>query len=245
LASTLRQRISLPQHPPLWERKTTPQPVRRPLFSIPHLLTHTLGGALKLKGTKDGGITKKKKKKKSATAPRKSASAEPAEKQITVEEEKEDDDDDPYAGKTEAERRFEERRLEQMEKRLAKEGIKTHKERVEEYNKYLASLSEHHDMYVTFPSTGALRHRWVLMWWLLGRESDLANIGWEYYDGCGGGGMVCGVSHSVEVLRWDSPGNAFHLIISLLSRLLLWSNAGHHPVRLNSFISLQQLEYET
>ncbi|KAF8545313.1 hypothetical protein BDD12DRAFT_1916 [Trichophaea hybrida] len=105
------------------------------------------GGALKLKGTKDGGISKKKKKKKPATASKKSASAEPVEppeNQPTVEEEQEDDD--PYAGKTEAERRFEERRLEQMEKRLAKEGIKSHKERVEEYNKYLASLSEHHDM---------------------------------------------------------------------------------------------------
>ncbi|KAF8251272.1 DUF1754-domain-containing protein [Wilcoxina mikolae CBS 423.85] len=177
------------------------------------------GGALKLKGTKDGGISKKKKKKKSATASKKSASAEPAENQPTVEEEKEDDD--PYAGKTEAERRFEERRLEQMEKRLAKEGIKSHKERVEEYNKYLASLSEHHDMYVTFSSPGSSGCcYWVLIWWFLGRGLDLANIGWKCCDGCVGGGLMCGVSHSVEVLRWDSPGNAFCFVIFLLSQLL-------------------------
>lgn len=32
--------------------------------------------------------------------------------------------------------------------RLKREGVKTHKERVEELNKYLSRLSEHHDMYV-------------------------------------------------------------------------------------------------
>lgn len=36
----------------------------------------------------------------------------------------------------------------QLHERLQKEGIKTHKERVEELNKYLSRLSEHHDMYV-------------------------------------------------------------------------------------------------
>jgi hypothetical protein len=29
--------------------------------------------------------------------------------------------------------------------------VKTHKERVEELNKYLSNLSEHHDMYVASP----------------------------------------------------------------------------------------------
>lgn len=36
----------------------------------------------------------------------------------------------------------------QLSERLAREGVKTHKERVEELNKYLSNLSEHHDMYV-------------------------------------------------------------------------------------------------
>ncbi|MCJ1427501.1 hypothetical protein MMC29_005404, partial [Sticta canariensis] len=51
-------------------------------------------------------------------------------------------------GKTEAERRHEERRRKRLDERLKREGIKTHKERVEELNRYLSNLSEHHDMYV-------------------------------------------------------------------------------------------------
>jgi len=50
--------------------------------------------------------------------------------------------------KTEAERRHEEMRRKRLNDRLAREGSKTHKERVEELNKYLSGLSEHHDMYV-------------------------------------------------------------------------------------------------
>lgn len=48
--------------------------------------------------------------------------------------------------KTDAERRFEEQRKKRLEERLRKEGVKTHKQRVEELNKYLSGLSEHHDM---------------------------------------------------------------------------------------------------
>jgi len=39
-------------------------------------------------------------------------------------------------------------RRKRLNDRLKKEGLKTHKERVEELNKYLSGLSEHHDMYV-------------------------------------------------------------------------------------------------
>ncbi|KAL2375162.1 hypothetical protein RJ035_003756 [Blastomyces gilchristii] len=53
-------------------------------------------------------------------------------------------------GKTEAERRYEEARRKRLDERLKREGVKTHKERVEELNKYLSNLSEHHDMYVPF-----------------------------------------------------------------------------------------------
>lgn len=49
-------------------------------------------------------------------------------------------------GKTEAERRHEERRRKRLDERLKREGTKTHKERVEELNRYLSNLSEHHDM---------------------------------------------------------------------------------------------------
>ena len=49
-------------------------------------------------------------------------------------------------GKTEAQLRYEEGRRKRLEERLRREGIKTHKERVEELNRYLSNLSEHHDM---------------------------------------------------------------------------------------------------
>lgn len=48
--------------------------------------------------------------------------------------------------KTASERRFEEQRRKRLEERLKREGVKTHKQRVEELNRYLSGLSEHHDM---------------------------------------------------------------------------------------------------
>ena len=53
----------------------------------------------------------------------------------------------PTPGKTEAQLRYEERRRKRLEERLRREGVRTHKERVEELNRYLSNLSEHHDMY--------------------------------------------------------------------------------------------------
>ncbi|KAI9742259.1 MAG: hypothetical protein M1818_004159 [Claussenomyces sp. TS43310] len=53
---------------------------------------------------------------------------------------------DGYDGKTPTERRHEEMRRKRLNERLLKTGAKTHKERVEELNKYLSNLSEHHDM---------------------------------------------------------------------------------------------------
>ena len=47
---------------------------------------------------------------------------------------------------TEAEKRFDEQRRKRLEERLKREGVKTHKQRVEELNRYLSRLSEHHDM---------------------------------------------------------------------------------------------------
>ncbi|TVY34066.1 Protein FAM32A, partial [Lachnellula subtilissima] len=47
-------------------------------------------------------------------------------------------------GKTPSERAYEEMR--RKTHRIAREGPKTHKQRVEELNKYLSTLSEHHDM---------------------------------------------------------------------------------------------------
>ncbi|KAI9722169.1 MAG: hypothetical protein M1828_004851 [Chrysothrix sp. TS-e1954] len=48
--------------------------------------------------------------------------------------------------KTDAEKRHEATRRRRLDEILKRKGSKTHKERVEELNRYLAGLSEHHDM---------------------------------------------------------------------------------------------------
>ncbi|KAL3479765.1 hypothetical protein BJX99DRAFT_221734 [Aspergillus californicus] len=48
--------------------------------------------------------------------------------------------------KTEAEKRHDEMRRKRIQERLKRDGVKSHKERVEDLNKYLSRLSEHHDM---------------------------------------------------------------------------------------------------
>lgn len=50
----------------------------------------------------------------------------------------------------------------QLHERLQREGVKTHKERVEELNKYLSRLSEHHDMYVLLFLYTFVRFLWAL-----------------------------------------------------------------------------------
>ncbi|RMZ84932.1 hypothetical protein DV738_g430, partial [Chaetothyriales sp. CBS 135597] len=111
-------------------------------------------GRLKLKGVKDGKIDKhgKKKKHKHKDKDRheKEASA-PAANQDETEDGSFQDNSVVLrsldAGKGKAERRYEEQRRKRLEERLRKEGgAKTHKQRVEELNRYLSGLSEHHDM---------------------------------------------------------------------------------------------------
>ncbi|KAM0703748.1 hypothetical protein Q7P35_009687 [Cladosporium inversicolor] len=132
--------------------------------------TSTISGGLKLKGgAKDAGVKKKSKKSKS------SSSKDKAPKPSTLQEGEEAEGSDsktPNAdlalstthsdrdatpseqqpsssgtGKTEAQRRHEEIKRKRLDDRLKREGgAKTHKQRVEELNKYLSTLSEHHDM---------------------------------------------------------------------------------------------------
>ncbi|KAH7092022.1 hypothetical protein FB567DRAFT_516298 [Paraphoma chrysanthemicola] len=126
--------------------------------------TSAVGGGLKLKGA---GIDKKKKKKK----PKPTEDAAESSKTSTDVAKRPTADDtttkspshtpgrslSPDAAeqrlkeaggrkKTEAERRHDEMRRKRLEERLKREGVKTHKEKVEELNKYLSGLSEHHDM---------------------------------------------------------------------------------------------------
>ncbi|KAJ3829820.1 hypothetical protein EV361DRAFT_876453 [Lentinula raphanica] len=118
-------------------------------------------GSLKLKGTvHDGGIVKKKKKKSKGS--NSTSSSEKARERERVKELLLQDDVDvstpggsgrnsPAAGsskssKTEAERRFEEVQKQRLAQRVAKLANKTHKDRVNEFNSHLESLSEHHDI---------------------------------------------------------------------------------------------------
>nr|OQO27643.1 hypothetical protein B0A51_04411 [Rachicladosporium sp. CCFEE 5018] len=137
---------------------------------------NTISGGLKLKGAGVTKPKHKKSKPKSTTAstaaPKTSESAVDATGPVPDETEREaastlnralaDEEadtaltlperDEVHAqqgrgdGKTETQRRHEETRRKRLDERLKKEGVKTHKERVEALNKYLSGLSEHHDM---------------------------------------------------------------------------------------------------
>ncbi|KAL4762665.1 DUF1754 domain-containing protein [Aspergillus foveolatus] len=126
------------------------------------------GGKLKLKGSKvsDGRVKKKKSKKTSSAGTvattgtgekveeQRSEDAAAEERARSVSNGAEGEDGSHSTGtstptqpaKTEAERKHEEMRRKRIQERLKREGVKTHKERVEELNKYLSRLSEHHDM---------------------------------------------------------------------------------------------------
>ncbi|KAJ5578320.1 uncharacterized protein N7459_007284 [Penicillium hispanicum] len=118
------------------------------------------GGKLKLKGSKvSDGRVEKKKKKKSGKKNAETAAAEtgadardpsqrgqPGSAEPEVDSAGTPEPGPGAAAKTEAERKYEEVRRKRLQDRLQREGIKTHKERVEDLNKYLSRLSEHHDM---------------------------------------------------------------------------------------------------
>ncbi|KAL8869821.1 MAG: hypothetical protein Q9174_003978 [Haloplaca sp. 1 TL-2023] len=123
------------------------------------------GGGLRLKGVNTSSKISKHKKKRpktSAEAKQGSPSQNPEVRspkktdeeapnaqdkdQADVETTKEESIAAQTRGKTLAEIQHEERRRRRLEERLKREGTKTHKERVEEFNHYLSNLSEHHDM---------------------------------------------------------------------------------------------------
>jgi protein FAM32A len=126
--------------------------------------TSAVGGGLKLKGGSGVDKKKKKKSKSKSTETSKPASTSTS-TDITERASPNEDDAADIPGRslspttversfkegggrrqTEAERRHDEMRRKRLEERLKREGVKTHKEKVEELNKYLSGLSEHHDM---------------------------------------------------------------------------------------------------
>jgi protein FAM32A len=91
-------------------------------------------GSLKLKGVKDKKIKKSKKEKSSQ--PKKDEETASADKESGSKSE-------PFVvPMTEAERRFEEIQRQRMEKRIEKSALKSHRERVDEMNQFLDSLSD-------------------------------------------------------------------------------------------------------
>ena len=145
-----------------------------------------IGGGLKLKGSKPSGIKKKKSKSSKAGAaaaststsitkrasstspPPPAATPHTDSKEVSTSTTAKDEEDALWRQvdereqeqdyKTPTEKRHEEMRRKRLEDRLKREGGgRTHKQRVEELNRYLSGLSEHHDMYVFVLS---LRELW-------------------------------------------------------------------------------------
>ncbi|EPQ26417.1 uncharacterized protein PFL1_06065 [Pseudozyma flocculosa PF-1] len=123
--------------------------------------SHRPGGSLKFKGSSANGAKDKKKKKKSksstsADAKKASGSGDPSRKLSDEDrleadllaqiEDKEAELAASGRKQTESEKKFEEMRRKRMHQRIQKEAKLSHKEKVDAFNQYLASLSEHHDI---------------------------------------------------------------------------------------------------
>ena len=173
----------------LLRRRSQESPSTVPTAKMPSSdYGNAVGGGLKLKGgAKDAGVKKHKKKKTAKVLPEVDENGEKTQDLAVVAKDgTEEDGIEPPAvdegkvarelaaevrelGKTEAQRRHEERKRKRvsslvyiavllrnviadsdacikLDERLQREGVKTHKERVEELNRYLSNLSEHHDM---------------------------------------------------------------------------------------------------
>ncbi|XP_068212235.1 protein FAM32A [Palaemon carinicauda] len=101
-------------------------------------------GPLKLKGVDDSGLKKKKKKKKMDLEKQMEASIR-RQKQEALEA----PSGSPSTSSqifTPAEQRFKERQRKMEAERILKKASKTHKEKVEEFNRHLDSLTEHFDI---------------------------------------------------------------------------------------------------
>ncbi|XP_042048049.1 protein FAM32A-like isoform X1 [Salvia splendens] len=126
---------------------------------------NVIGGKLKLKGkaldVKAGGVKKKKKKQKKqhdqmseaveseSSASENAEMASDLEKQESAEPDKSTVDDRSASwdsNLTQAERRYMEQRERIDRHKLAKTSNKSHRDRIEDFNQYLANMSEHYDI---------------------------------------------------------------------------------------------------
>ncbi|KAI9556312.1 hypothetical protein GHT06_018886 [Daphnia sinensis] len=97
-------------------------------------------GPLKLKGIANKDIQKKLKKKNKEKVKNEGESSKPKESNETPVSYKQ-----PVV-KTKAQLKFEQMKEEQQKKRILEKASKTHKQRVEEFNRHLDSLTEHFDI---------------------------------------------------------------------------------------------------
>jgi protein FAM32A len=101
---------------------------------------HVIGGGLKLKGglgVAGGGVKKRDKPKKAKPAAADAAAGGDAQApSVQAAPDR----------RTEAERRHDERVAKEEQRLIAKMAAKTHREKVQDFNVYLAKLSEHHDI---------------------------------------------------------------------------------------------------
>ncbi|XP_024995040.1 protein FAM32A-like [Cynara cardunculus var. scolymus] len=119
---------------------------------------NVVAGKLKLKGkaldVKPGGIKKKKKKKKMMIIDISDQITQTLENEIseggTIEEDRKDGNKSKggcYMDHlTPAERRYMEQRQKIDMQKMAKTSNKSHRDRISEFNQYLANMSEHYDI---------------------------------------------------------------------------------------------------
>jgi protein FAM32A len=103
---------------------------------------------LKSKGAQDAGIRKKKHKKakSAATENERNAETESMQDVLTKKPTSSESSSRAATSKTKAELKFQEMQEKRQMDRILKKAEKTHKQRVEDFNKHLDSLSEHYDI---------------------------------------------------------------------------------------------------
>lgn len=103
--------------------------------------------ALKLKGVSSGGIKKKKKSKSKTKEREEQALSNEASGSGSAEKKNKNqaDAEKYYQNKTKSEIAFLKKKEESDLERIRKKGSESHKERVEKFNDYLNSLSEHYE----------------------------------------------------------------------------------------------------
>ncbi|KAG8380273.1 hypothetical protein BUALT_Bualt07G0176200 [Buddleja alternifolia] len=120
---------------------------------------NVVSGKLKLKGkaldVKTGGMKKKKKQKKQYDQITQAVESESAEQLTDLNKDEIPDANKPIGDEsstnwdnnlTPAERRYMEQREKIYSHKLAKTSDKSHRDRIEDFNQYLANMSEHYDI---------------------------------------------------------------------------------------------------